>query len=527
MARLIARLPWAQSSPPEAQAEGLEAWLIPARWDPEAGLVIATPPDALAPRPFAMEWHISGPLSPAQEHAAASALRPWVVHPQALRIADRPTLWIHDPEWLSHAHFSPRRLRALVHPELLLLAAGPAECAAFEGSYERTERIPLQHLPDGELNYESYLFHAHHRPVGPCRWAVPAVHPPGAKGFAHGTAVNHHEWLALSEAWAELHSESATDAWVLVEEPAQHLALKSRGRSTLEPVPAPPPCRPADIHQWGEAHPHHPALLIHGYHQNLLERWLQPLAPGERGAMPVDLYVSCPREQVQATETLLRRQGWPRVVLVGVDNRGRDLAPFLSELLPRALAQGHPWLVKLHTKRSAQTPHGERWGEHLWSSLASPEGLRLVEAKLGAAGPSALLAPAGSVLPMSVCLARNARHLKALLRATGLTGRWFLGQRFVAGSMWAARSDSLLELLDLTPEPDAFEVETGQIDGTLAHAWERLLAPLLATRGCKIVELDGDSSACPPFGHPWAAVVQQEAAGMQVHTRTSNRVGTR
>ena len=59
---------------------------------------------------------------------------------------------------------------------------------------------------------------------------------------------------------------------------------------------------------------------------------------------------------------------------------------------------------------------------------------------------------------------------------------------FVAGSMFYARVQALIPLLNLGLQSDDFEPELGQLDGTMAHSIERAFAISAYTAGLKLVD---------------------------------------
>jgi lipopolysaccharide biosynthesis protein len=243
-----------------------------------------------------------------------------------------------------------------------------------------------------------------------------------------------------------------------------------------------------------------PALVVHGYHLEALEELLSPLC-GPHMA----LYLSTPAEQVERAERICRTLGWREAEVVPAENRGRDMAPFVLDLLPRVLANGHPWLLKLHTKRSDHLDAGRAWAAHLQGSLASAATCRSFGDWFRTDPTAGLLAAPGTLLPSTISLDRNVVHLRWLLDALELPTAWWLDQPFVAGSMYAVRSAALAPLLTLQLNRDQFEAEQGQRDGTLAHALERLVAALVIRQGFTLRALSGDAQAVPPFGYGWAA----------------------
>jgi lipopolysaccharide biosynthesis protein len=254
---------------------------------------------------------------------------------------------------------------------------------------------------------------------------------------------------------------------------------------------------------WGKPDPQHIALLVHGFYPDRLADLLQriPQPDGESSGRCVDLYLSTPLQQLESVAELLKAQGWRRVRLFGLDNRGRDQAPFLLHLLPAALREGHEVFVKLHTKRSSHLSDGEAWAKHLFDSLASPKALQHCLERLQHNPGLGLLAPAGTLMPCSVALSANVDHLLTLCTHWGVSPATLLQQRFIAGSMMAGRLKALQPICQLGLQLADFEPEQGQTDGTLAHAMERWLCCSSAAQGWQIEELPGELSAVPDFGH--------------------------
>jgi lipopolysaccharide biosynthesis protein len=155
-------------------------------------------------------------------------------------------------------------------------------------------------------------------------------------------------------------------------------------------------------------------------------------------------------------------------------NRGRDIAPKLV-----AFADVHgqfEYVLHVHSKRSVHDARLDGWGEFLFKNL------------LGSADI------VGSIFEIfSRC--RNvglvsSQHFEPLRPGLGWGDNFELAANlavrmgvsisrikrfdFPSGSMFWARTAALQPLLDLRLETDDFPPELGQLDGTLAHAIERL-----------------------------------------------------
>jgi len=166
------------------------------------------------------------------------------------------------------------------------------------------------------------------------------------------------------------------------------------------------------------------------------------------------------------------------------ENRGRDVLPFLH-VADRLLQEGVDVVLKLHTKQSVHREDGSQWRDELLQHLtAANRASRIVEAF--AADPFlGLVAPEGHSLPLEQFWGGNEAHVRALCVRLGLA-QPKPGSTFVAGSMFWVRLAALRPLLDAHMAPWEFEREAGQIDGTTAHALERLFALATSSAGFAI-----------------------------------------
>jgi lipopolysaccharide biosynthesis protein len=80
----------------------------------------------------------------------------------------------------------------------------------------------------------------------------------------------------------------------------------------------------------------------------------------------------------------------------------------------------------------------------------------------------------------------NEGNVRALAARLGIANIDTASAQFPAGTMFWARLRALDDLLDATLPETEFEPETGQIDGTLAHAVERLIGVCVQAGGYQI-----------------------------------------
>ncbi len=214
-----------------------------------------------------------------------------------------------------------------------------------------------------------------------------------------------------------------------------------------------------------------PAAIVHAWYAEEFADILRRLAATGIGWR---LVVTTAPERETEIRRALRASGLEGEIVVH-ENRGRDILPFLH-VANRLLDEGVEIALKLHTKRSTHRGDGDRWRDEMLERLTtSTRAARILEAfrsdrRLGT------VAPEGHVLPMRTYLSANRDAIDYLVTRLGLRDRNYLRQRFIAGSMFWCRLESLRPLLDGHLEGWEFEPEAGQLDGTFAHAIERVIS---------------------------------------------------
>lgn len=213
-------------------------------------------------------------------------------------------------------------------------------------------------------------------------------------------------------------------------------------------------------------------VIVHVYYPELakeLREYLENI-PGS-----VDVYIS--------TDTKAKRDiiegalgGWSKgrfEVRLAV-NRGRDIAPKLITF--EDVYDRHPFVLHLHTKKSPHHSTLKLWRHFILENLIGDEDvassiLAALEKfpEIGMVTSQHYLGVRGSI-----GWAGNLELAETLGRRMGVEIDANTPLDFPSGSMFWARSAALKPLLDLKLSFDDFAPESGQSDGTMAHAIERL-----------------------------------------------------
>ena len=205
-----------------------------------------------------------------------------------------------------------------------------------------------------------------------------------------------------------------------------------------------------------------------------------------------DVYISTtsPEKKV-AIEKVFADFGKGRVVVEIFPNRGRDVAPAFVGF--REIYKDYDVCLHIHSKKS---PHDKNrlagWRDHLYKNLlGSPEIVSgilqiLANDKVGAVFPQ-------HFNPIRVFINWGANYLNTqnFLRGLGIEidNRNLI--EFPAGSMFWFKPKALAPLLESDLTFEDFPEESGQVDGTIAHAIERSFLFIVESAGFIWVKTDG------------------------------------
>ena len=233
-------------------------------------------------------------------------------------------------------------------------------------------------------------------------------------------------------------------------------------------------------------------VVLHVHYPELVDEIIEQL-----GAIPVpfDLIVTNSSGGPVAVDRS-RLPGASAVVILDVDNRGRDILPLVG-LINAGVLNPYQLILKVHTKRSAwREDHvdlpgtGESWRRRLLGDLLGDESNVQTIINAFATTPDLGLVTADESLlgadlwgDNQAVTASLLRRLELDLRADDLT--------FAAGSMYWVKGFLLQGLRALNLTADDFEPEAGQVNATTAHAMERLVGIVAREAGLTALERSG------------------------------------
>ncbi len=220
------------------------------------------------------------------------------------------------------------------------------------------------------------------------------------------------------------------------------------------------------------------AVIIHLYYTDLWKELKNELANFKE---PFDLYINI-NNSASVEDIELIKKDYPDVHIYAFENRGRDILPFLKTL-DIMLPLGYKYVCKLHSKKSLHREDGSDWRKTLIQGIiGSPEKIKQSIDALNKEDVGVVVAK-GNLFSYRDWVGSNVEIVENLAKKANIKiPEDFL---FPAGSIFWF-SPRIFKGTEKLVHADEFPVENGQIDGTIAHAYERIVGLLCAVHKCKI-----------------------------------------
>jgi len=213
------------------------------------------------------------------------------------------------------------------------------------------------------------------------------------------------------------------------------------------------------------------AIVMHIYYPDL---WPEFKARIDCLEVAHDLFITLTYrgDETEALAEQIRAE-YPAATVVPLENRGRDILPFLVLVNAGALA-GYKAVCKIHTKKSPHREDGEIWRRHLIDGVLPEQGLQSLLETFIADEKAGFWVADGQHFDDTKWWGSNLEITRSLLRRLEME---ITGERlsFPAGSIYWMKPVIVDLLRAMRLDTDQFDPELAQVDGTLAHALERTM----------------------------------------------------
>lgn len=235
------------------------------------------------------------------------------------------------------------------------------------------------------------------------------------------------------------------------------------------------------------------AVVVHLYYT---EVWAEIGKKLNNIEQDFDLFISMNIKDSHFRDVI--KKEYPNANIYIVPNRGRDVLPFIN-ILRKLDNVGYKYVLKLHSKKSKHRKDGGEWFKELTDNLLhNKDTVSKVIQNLEA--NSGIIGPRGHYVSTKKYIGSNKKNMVKVLsmiydskNAIVIAKKQINKSGYFAGTMFWASIESLRPLLDIYLLPDDFEPERGQIDGTMAHAIERIFGLLMTVEKNNIYIISGSS----------------------------------
>lgn len=269
---------------------------------------------------------------------------------------------------------------------------------------------------------------------------------------------------------------------------AHYLARgRAQGRKALAPAAGTTAPAMPEVSKTQRPDPPAPqAVVLHLYYPDL---WEEISGRLKAQRFEFDLFVTLTANADARNEPhdARIRAAFPGARIWHFPNHGRDILPFLH-LVQSGILRPYRAVCKLHTKKSPHLVDGDRWRRHLLDGvLGAADQTRAQLETFVAERAAGIWVADGERKAGPLWLGPNGARLEALCARAGIVAEP-RDLVFAAGSIYWIKQEVLGRLAQLALGPGDFEPEIGQVDGTTAHALERLIGLAAHAMGREIRE---------------------------------------
>ena len=231
------------------------------------------------------------------------------------------------------------------------------------------------------------------------------------------------------------------------------------------------------------------AVQAHVFYVDVADEFIEYL---NNISEPFDCYIST--DSVYKSEKLLSmfisKCRANRIEVMVVDNRGRDVAPFLIQM--KKIALDYDYLCHIHSKRSKHSSFGDIWRKYLLDNLlGDKEYVSQIISTLDNNIDIGLVYPEYfSNIREWIKWGGNKEITKDLMNKLSVSIALPENIYFPAGDMFWVRVKAVKEIFDYDWEWSDFPNEEGQVDGTIMHAIERSWSILAENNGYKYLNVN-------------------------------------
>jgi lipopolysaccharide biosynthesis protein len=242
-----------------------------------------------------------------------------------------------------------------------------------------------------------------------------------------------------------------------------------------------------DAHNAGAPRARDKVIILHLFYYDLVDEFSIFLA-NVRQSEEMDLVVSFPELwSAEEVSTALIKLN-PRKAFIA-ENCGRDVYPFVK--VGRLIKDdGYRYACKIHSKKSTHRVDGDIWRNNLLDGLLSKSTLTQLKASFFDKENMGIAAPESSFLSLAIekYVDGNVAPLNFLTKRFGISSGYRKGE-FVAGTMFWFDFDILKPIFEANLGVADFGIDMGQVDGSLAHAFERFFAVYAKEKGKNFLKL--------------------------------------